>query len=67
MARLGDEEVDAERGEVVVERKVVPVHRRYSLLAVILLVVFVLTCVVVFFGHRLGLREPAPAEKVQRD
>jgi hypothetical protein len=46
--------------EVVVERKIVPAHRR-SPLAVIVLLAFVATCVFVFFGERLGLHQSPPA------
>ena len=48
--------------EVVVERKIVPAHRRgISPLAVIVLLAFVATCVFVFFGERLGLHQSPPA------
>ena len=46
------------------ERKAIPASsRRFSPLAVVILAAFVLTCVVVFGGYRLGLREPSPIEK----
>jgi hypothetical protein len=46
-------------GEIVARRHV---HRRkFSLLAALILLAFVGTCVVVFFGDRLGLRTPPPA------
>jgi len=62
MAQIGEDQV--EPGEVVVERKVIPTtSRRFSPLALLVLAAFVLTCVVVFGGYRLGLREPYPVEK----
>jgi hypothetical protein len=63
MAQLGEDQVEVEPGEVVVERKVLPARRQMSVLAVLVLIAFVLTCVVVFGGYRLGLREPTPFEK----
>ena len=46
-------------GEIVERRHV---HRRkYSPLAALILLAFVATCAVVFFGDRLGLRTPPPA------
>jgi hypothetical protein len=64
MAQVGEDRVEVEPGEVVVERKVIPAtSRRFSPLALLILVAFVLTCIVVFGGYRLGLREPTPFEK----
>ena len=46
-------------GEIVERRQV---HRRkFSPLAALILLAFVGTCAVVFFGDRLGLRTPPPA------
>jgi len=42
---------------VVVERKVIPQHRRTSPLAVIVVIAFVITCAYVFFGG--NIRTPA--------
>ena len=64
MAQIGEDQVEVDPGEVVVERKVVPTtSSRFSPLALIILVAFVLTCVVVFGGYQLGLRQPYPMEK----
>jgi hypothetical protein len=53
-----------EPGEVVVERRVVPARSRgSSVVALAILAAFVATCVVVFGGSKLGLREPTPFEK----
>jgi hypothetical protein len=41
----------------VVERKVIPQHRRTSPLAVIVVIAFVITCAYVFFGG--NIRTPA--------
>jgi hypothetical protein len=42
--------------ETGVERRIVPAHRnRFSLLAVIVLIAFVVTCAVVFFGRTFGI------------
>lgn len=67
MAEIAENEVEIGPGEVLVERKIVPAHRqRTSPLAVIILLALVATCVVVFFGDKLGLRErnpqPVPAQ-----
>ena len=58
MARMGDDRVEVEPGEVVVERKVIPVRSRSS--SVIALVII---AAAVFAGYKLGLREPSPFEK----
>ena len=63
MAQIGEDRIEVEPGEVVVERKVIPARRRMSPFAVFVVVAFVLTCMVVFGGYRLGLREPTPFEK----
>jgi hypothetical protein len=53
-----------EPGEVVVERRVVPVRSRSSrVVALAILAAFVATCVVVFGGYKLGLLEASPFEK----
>ena len=46
-------------GEIVERRQIH--RRRFSPLALLILLAFVGTCVVVFFGDRLGLRTPPPA------
>lgn len=43
--------------------KIVPARARSSAFAVIVGIAFVLICVVVLLGYRLGLREPTPLEK----
>lgn len=64
MARVGDDQVEVEPGEAVVERKVIPVRSRSSsVIALAILAAFLVTCVVVFAGSKLGLREPSPFEK----
>jgi len=64
MAQIGEDQVEVDPGEVVVERKVIPAtSRHFSPLALIILAAFVLTCVVVFGGYRIGLLEPYPLEK----
>ena len=64
MARTGEDRVEAGPGEVVVERKVIPARSRSSsVLALAVLAAFVVTCVVVFAGYKLGLREASPFEK----
>ena len=68
MAQIGEDQVEVEPGEVVVERKVIPTtSRRFSPLALLVLAAFVPTCVVVFGGYRLGIREPYPIEKAARE
>ena len=62
VAEIADRDVEVGPDEVVVERKIVPAHRRRtSLLAVVLLLAFVATCVFVFWGDRLGLHHSPPA------
>jgi hypothetical protein len=46
-------------GEIVERRRVN--RRKFSPLAALILLAFVGTCAVVFFGDRLGLRTPPPA------
>jgi hypothetical protein len=61
VARFGDEDVHIEPGEARVERKVAPARRnRSTLLGLIVLLAFVATCGVVFFGDRLGIGETGP-------
>jgi hypothetical protein len=67
MAKVGDEEVHVEPGEMLVERRVVPPQRGgTSFLGLILVVAFVVTCIYVFWGEQLGLREPAPQTTAQQ-
>ena len=61
MAEFADGDVEVGPDEVVVERKIVPARRRTSLLAVLVVLAFVATCVFVFFGDRLGLHHSPPA------
>ena len=61
MAEFDDSDVEVGPDEVVVERKIVPARRRTSLLAVLVVLAFVATCVFVFFGDRLGLHHSPPA------
>jgi hypothetical protein len=65
MAQVGEDQVEVQPGEVVVERKVIPArHGAFSqLLAVVVMLAFVATCIVVFAGSHLGLREQFPIEK----
>ena len=61
-AEIVDSDVEVGPDEVVVERRIVPTRRRgTSLLAVILVLAFVATCVFVFWGDRLGLHHSPPA------
>ena len=62
MAEITEDGVEVDADEVVVERKIVPARRRgTSLLAVLVVLAFVATCVFVFFGDRLGLHRSPPA------
>ena len=46
------------------ERRVVPIRSRgSSVVALAILAAFVATCVVLFGGYKLGLRQPSPFEK----
>ena len=66
MAQVGNQDVQVEPGEVLVERKIIPVPRdRSAPLGLIVLLAFIVTCVVVFFGDRLGIRETAPRTTVE--
>ena len=61
MAEVGNDELHVEPGEVLVERKIVPAQRdRTAPYGWILLFAFIATCVLVFFGEKLGIRTPAP-------
>ncbi len=61
-AEIADSDVEVGPNEVVVERRIVPTrHKGTSLLAVMLLLAFVATCVFVFWGDRLGLHQSPPA------
>ncbi len=61
MAEVGSDEMRAEPGEVVVERKIVPAQRdRTAPYGWIVLLAFIATCGLVFFGEKLGMRAPAP-------
>jgi hypothetical protein len=61
MARIEGEEINVGPDELVVGKKVVAArHDRTSPLALIIVVAFVVTCVYVFWGERLGLRSPDP-------
>jgi hypothetical protein len=61
-AEIADNDVEVGPNEVVVERRIVPTrHKGASLLAVMLLLAFVATCVFVFWGDRLGLHHSPPA------
>jgi hypothetical protein len=61
---MGEDQVELEPGEAVVERRVVPIRSRSSsVVALAILAAFVATCVVVFGGYKLGLRQPSPFEK----
>jgi hypothetical protein len=44
-------------------RRVRSAHPVSSIIALVILVAFALTCIVVFAGSRLGLRDPYPVEK----
>lgn len=60
MATVGEDNVHVEPGEVLVERRVAPARDRTGPLGLIIVIAFIITCVYVFWGERLGLREPAP-------
>jgi hypothetical protein len=53
-----------EPGEAVAERRVVPIRSRgSSVVALAIVAAFIGTCVLVFGGYKLGLRDPSPFEK----
>ncbi len=60
MAEVIERDIVAGPDGEIVERKVVN-RRKFSPLAALILLAFVATCAVVFFGDRLGLRTPPPA------
>ena len=60
MAEVIERDIAAGPDGEIVERKVVN-RRKFSPLAALILLAFVATCAVVFFGDRLGLRTPPPA------
>ncbi len=65
MAEIADRDVELGSNEVLVERKIVARGGNGgSILAVVIMLAFIATCAVVFFGDRLGLRTPAPATVV---
>ncbi len=64
MARIADDDIDAGSDGVVVERKIIPRRRNMSVLALVIVLAFAATCAVVFFGDRLGLHTPPPANVV---
>ena len=66
MAQVGNENVQVEPGEVLVERKIISARRdRSAPLGLIVLLAFIVTCVVVSFGDRLGIRETGPRTTVE--
>jgi hypothetical protein len=55
MADVVHDDLEVGSDEVLVEKKIVPAHRRrFSLLALLIVAAFVVTCGVVFFGGNLG-------------
>jgi len=58
MAEVIERDVAVGSDGAIVERKVVPHRKAISPFGVFLVVAFVATCVVVFFGDRLGLGTP---------
>ena len=60
MAEVIEKEVAVGSDGTIVERRLVN-RRKFSPLAALILLAFVGTCAVVFFGDRLGLRTPPPA------
>ena len=60
MAEVIEREVAVGPEGEIVERRHIN-RRRFSPLASLILLAFVGTCAVVFFGDRLGLRTPPPA------
>jgi hypothetical protein len=60
MAEVIERDVAVGSEGEIVERKLVH-RRRFSPLAALIVLAFVATCAVVFFGDRLGLGTPAPA------
>lgn len=60
MAEVVERDVAVGSEGVLVERKLVH-KRKFSPLAALIVLAFIATCAVVFFGDRLGLRTPPPA------
>jgi hypothetical protein len=60
MAEVIERDVAVGSDGAIVERRLVN-RRKFSPLAALILLAFVATCAVVFFGDRLGLRTPPPA------
>jgi hypothetical protein len=58
MAEVIERDVAVGSDGAIVERKVVPHRRAISPFGAFLVVAFVATCAVVFFGNRLGLGTP---------
>ncbi|MEO8420499.1 MAG: hypothetical protein ABI457_04845 [Hyphomicrobium sp.] len=58
MAEVIERDIAVGSDGAIVERKVVPQRKGISLLGALILVAFVATCAVVFFGDRLGLGTP---------
>ena len=68
MAQIGQSELQVGPGEVLVERKIIPAQRdRTAPYGLVVLIAFIATCVVVFFGDRLGIRETAPQPQTGTD
>jgi hypothetical protein len=59
MAQVLNDDLDHEG--VVIEKKVIPQHRRTSPLAVIVLIAFAITCAYVFFGGNIRAPNDAVA------
>jgi hypothetical protein len=60
MAEVVERDVAVGSEGAIVERRLVH-KRRFSPLAALIVLAFVATCAVVFFGDRLGLGTPPPA------
>jgi hypothetical protein len=66
VAEIGSDETRVEPGEVLVERKVVPAKRDGTeIYGWIILLAFIATCILVFFGDRLGITPTAPQSTAQ--
>jgi hypothetical protein len=65
MAEIVENDVEPGSGEVLIEKRIVSRrHSGYPILAGLVVLAFVVTCAVVFFGDRMGLRTPPPATVV---
>jgi hypothetical protein len=60
MAEVVERDVAVGSDGALVERRLVH-KRKFSPLAALIVLAFIATCAVVFFGDRLGLRTPPPA------